>query len=121
MYHKPSFFRRLFRPKNAAGRRFREEMAKQLDRRTVKYVTERKAGEDSDTVIGRAGEILRRGDEILVIAGDGTLFRGKIADTAMSELMSLEGVIFEGEDLEHGGKRRKIIAYYTYYLKTGSV
>ena len=117
MYHNPSFFRRLFKPKKATGRRFREEMANHLDRRAIKYVTERKPGENVDSVIGKAGELLRRGDEILVIAGDGILFRGKIADTAMSELMSLEGVIFTGRDLEHGGIERTVIAYYTYYRK----
>ena len=117
MYHKPSFFARLFRPKKATSRRFREEMAKHLDCRAIKYVTERKPGESVDTVIGKAGELLRRDDEILVIAGDGVLFRGKIADTAMSELMSLEGVIFTGADLEHGGEERTVIAYYTYYRK----
>lgn len=95
-------------------------MARSLDRRAIKYVAERREGEDSDLVIGHVGEILLQGDEILVVAGDGELFRGKVADTAMSELMSLEGVILEGEDLAHGGAHRKIIAYYTYYLKPRS-
>lgn len=114
-----SVFSRLFRPKNEKSRRFREEMAKHLDRRAVKYVTERLPGENTDSVIGRAGELLCRDGDILVVAGDGVLFRGKIADpdTKMSELMSLEGVIIEGKDLSRGGQFRTVIAYYTYYRK----
>ena len=37
---------------------------------------------------------------------------------SMSPLLSGEGIILEGNDTEHGGTHRKIIAYYTYYLKT---
>ena len=92
-------------------------MAKKLDRRAIKYVTERLPEEDSDSVIGHAGELLCRDGDICVIAGDGVLFRGHIADTKMSELMSLEGVILTGADLAHSGKERTVIAYYTYYRK----
>lgn len=110
-------FKRLVRPKNENSRRFREEMAEKLDRRAIKYVTERLPNEDSDTVIGHAGMLLYREGEIQVIAGDGVLFRGKVTETHMSELMSLEGVILQGPDLTRGGEERTVIAYYTYYRK----
>ena len=57
------------------------------------------------------------GGEIVVYSSTETVFRSKVELTDMGELMSGDGVILEGEDLEHGGKNRKIIAYFTYHLR----
>ncbi len=43
--------------------------------------------------------------------------RCKVDELEASELLSLEGVILKGCDIEHGGEFRQVIAYYTYYIK----
>ena len=94
---------------------FRREMAAKLHNRSIKYCSEREG--DTDLVVGRAGSITVRGDEILILSSLQVVFRGKVDETSMSELMSLEGVIFTGPDYDRGGKVRTVIAYYTYYRK----
>ena len=94
---------------------FRREMAAKLHNRSIKYCSEREG--DTDLVVGRAGSITVRDDEILVLSSLQVVFRGKVTETSMSELMSLEGVILSGPDYEQGGRERTVIAYYTYYRK----
>jgi hypothetical protein len=94
---------------------FRREMAAKLHNRSIKYCSERDG--DTDLVVGRAGSITVRGDEILILSSLQVVFRGKVDETSMSELMSLEGVIFTGPDYDRGGQVRTVIAYYTYYRK----
>ena len=94
---------------------FRREMAAKLHNRSIKYCSERQG--DTDIVVGRAGSITVRDDEILILSSLQVVFRGKVEETSMSELMSLEGVILSGPDYERGGEDRTVIAYYTYYRK----
>ena len=94
---------------------FRREMAAKLHNRSIKYCSERDG--DTDLVVGRAGSITIRGDEILILSSLNVVFRGKVDETSMSELMSLEGVILSGPDYDRGGEVRTVIAYYTYYRK----
>jgi hypothetical protein len=94
---------------------FRREMAAKLHNRSIKYCSERDG--DTDLVVGRAGSITIRDDEILVLSSLQVVFRGKVDETSMSELMSLEGVILSGPDYDRGGMHRTVIAYYTYYRK----
>ncbi|MBE6673069.1 MAG: hypothetical protein E7599_06075 [Ruminococcaceae bacterium] len=94
---------------------FRREMAARLHNRSIKYCSERQG--DTDIVVGRAGSITVRDDEILILSSFQVVFRGKVEETSMSELMSLEGVIFSGPDYDRGGEERTVIAYYTYYRK----
>lgn len=111
-------FGRLFgrRRKNENSAAFRREMAKKLDGRHIKYVTERT--DSDDFVIGRDGALIVKDDCLLVYSSANVVFRGRIDELRMSELLSLEGVIIEGNDIEHDGRHRKVIAYYTYYLKS---
>jgi hypothetical protein len=92
---------------------FRIEMAKKISGKHIRYVTERI--ENQDIVIGKEGSICLRDDQILVYASMDILFRCEVSKLDASELMSLDGVILTGPDLEHGGKVRSIIAYYLYY------
>ena len=94
---------------------FRREMAAKLHNRSIKYCSERQG--DMDIVVGRAGSITVRGEEILILSSMQVVFRVKVEQTTMSELMSLEGVIFSGPDYDRGGEYRTVIAYYTYYRK----
>jgi len=94
---------------------FRRSMAKKLNGRAIKYVTERK--NDADLVVGRAGALIIKDDEFIVFSSSDIVFRAVIDEMHASELMSLEGAILTAPDIEHGGEMRTIIAYYTYYLK----
>lgn len=109
------FIKHWTRPKNVNSKRFKQEMAKHLDKRHIKYVTERK--DDVDEIIGREGEILIKGDELIVYASTDIVFRAKIEELTAGELLSLEGAVLTGKDLTHGGEERTVIAYYKYWRK----
>lgn len=109
------YWKSVFIGKNENTPAFRRAFAKKLDKKQLKYVSER-IGEE-DCVIGHAGYILVKEDELVVTAEKGTLFRSKTEETSMNEFLSLEGVILTGRDLEHDGKERRVICYYTYYRK----
>lgn len=92
---------------------FRIMMAEKVAGKHIKYVTERI--DNNDNVIGREGSLCLRDDELIVFASSDILFRAKVVDLRISELMSLDGVILSGPDIEHGGAERTVIAYYLYY------
>ena len=103
------------KPKDPNSVRFRREMAERIAGQYIKYVTERI--NNVDEVIGRKGSLAIRDDEFLVFASADILFRCKVNELRASELLSKDGVVLIGPDLEHGGVERTIIAYYVYYRK----
>ncbi|MHB1154118.1 MAG: hypothetical protein ACYCWE_12875 [Eubacteriales bacterium] len=109
------FIKQFTVSKNENARSFRRDMAKQLNGRKLKYVTERIG--DEDYVIGKEGSLIRKDNELLVLSCDNIVFRAKIDMLQMNELLSYDGIILTGEDLAHEGKKRCVIAYYTYYRK----
>lgn len=102
--------------KKEGSRAFRREMAKKLDGRAVKYVTERE-DDGSESVIGREGALIIKDGDMIVFSSADIVMRCPIDEMDAAELLSLEGVIISGPDTEHGGELRSVIAYYTYYLK----
>lgn len=104
----------LFKKENETSPAFRRKMAEKIDGRHIKYVTKRVDG--TEEVIGREGHvnILPCGDEIGVVCGIDTKFRGKIDETSIWELLSLEGAVITGVNLETG-EELSITAYYKYY------
>ena len=98
------------------SKKFRWEMALSVEGQHIKYVTEKKDGE-VDEVIGRNGGLNIRGDEFIVYASAKVLFRCKIDDLQIWELLSKDGVVITGPDIENGGKVRTVVAYYVYYRK----
>ncbi len=107
------FIKKLTKSKNENSIRFKYDMAKRLNGRHIKYVTERE--NYSDTVIGHDGCLAIHDDEFIVLSDGDTKFRTKISDLTASELMSLDGVILSGPDIERGNVYRTVIAYYKYY------
>ena len=99
--------------KNPDSKRFKWDMAKQISGHHVKYVTEEING--THEVIGRSGGLNIKDDELLVFASADVLFRCKIDELEAWELLSKDGVVLTGPDLEHGGERRTVIAFYVYY------
>ncbi len=88
--------------------------ADSLHGKAIKYVTERIG--TGDRVIGKSGALIIKEDELLVFSSSDVVFRGKKNDLKYSELLSGDGIIISGADIEHGGEERTVVAYYTYYL-----
>lgn len=110
------FFKRLIRRKpDENSKSFRIEMAEKVAGKHIKYVSERQEG--IDVILGKDGALSLRDGQLIVSAAGQTdiIFRGEITELKISELMSLDGAIIIGPDLEHGGMERTIIAYYKYY------
>ena len=108
-------FKKLTKSKNPDSKKFRREMAYAVCGQHIKYVTEKR--DDVDEVIGRNGGLNIRNDEFIVYASADVVFRCPIDDLQIWELLSRDGVVLTGPDLEHGGKERTVIAYYVYYRK----
>jgi len=109
------FFQRFTRSKNPDSKKFKRDMAYAVAGQHIKYVTEKK--DDVDEVIGRNGGLNIRNDEFIVYASAKVLFRCKIDELQIWELLSKDGVVLTGPDLENGGEERTVIAYYVYYRK----
>ncbi len=108
-------FKKFTKSKNPDSKQYRWEMAKRVAGQHIKYVTEKRDGVDE--VIGRNGGLNIRNDEFIVYASADVLFRCRVDDLKMWELLSKDGVVLTGPDLEHGGVERTIIAFYVYYRK----
>lgn len=119
-----SIFSKLF-GQQAKAESQRKKLIQKLDGRAIKYVIERLPQPDGsdavditdEQVIGRAGALILKDSELLVYADGKVLFRAATDTLDASELLSLEGVILTAPDLEHDGRFRTIVAYYTYFLK----
>ena len=108
-------WKRLTKSKNPDSKKFRREMAMAVCGQHIKYVTEKR--DDVDEVIGRNGGINIRNDEFILYASADVVFRCKIDDLQIWELLSKDGVVLTGPDDEHGGQVRTVVAYYVYYRK----
>lgn len=108
-------FSRLTKSKNPDSKKFRWDMARSVEGQHIKYVTEKR--DNVDEVIGRNGGLNIRDDEFIVYASAKVLFRCKIDELQIWELLSKDGVVLTGPDLENGGEVRTVIAYYVYYRK----
>ena len=97
------------------SKKFRWEMARSVEGQHIKYVTEKK--DNVDEVIGRNGGLNIRNDEFIVYASAKVLFRCKVDDLQIWELLSKDGVVLTGPDIETGGRERTVVAYYVYYRK----
>ena len=109
------FFDKLFKSKNPDSKKFRRELAYAVCGQHIKYVTEKKG--DVEEVIGRNGGLNIRNDEFILYASADVIFRCKVDDLRAWELLSKDGVVITGHDIEHGGVERTVIAFYVYHRK----
>lgn len=108
-------FKKLTRSKNPNSKKFQREMALSVNGKHIRYVTEKI--DDVDEVIGRSGGLNIRDDTMILYASANVIFRCKLDDLQIWELLSKDGVVLTGPDMENGGKVRTVIAYYVYYRK----
>lgn len=90
-------------------------MAMSVNGKHIRYVTEKK--DDVDEVIGRSGGLNIRDDVMILYASSRVIFRCPLDSLQIWELLSKDGVVMTGPDLEHDGQIRTVIAYYVYYRK----
>ncbi|MBQ7700134.1 MAG: hypothetical protein IJT49_07315 [Clostridia bacterium] len=108
------WFFRYIKSKNVKSMRYKNELASKICSHNMKYVTESK-GENGDTVIGR--DCLCRVSDGYFTVTDGNaklIFRTKMTDIKLFELMSLDGAVISGPD-EISGEEKEITAHYSYY------
>lgn len=106
-------FDKLFKSKNPDSPRYRRNKAKEISGQVIKYVTERR--EDTDVVIGKGGALSLRDDELIVFSSSDVLFRCRAEELGAWDLLSGDGVVLTGPDLEHGGVTRTVTVFYVYY------
>ena len=109
------FFDRFRRKKDPNSKEYRWDMALTVCGQHIKYVTEKK--DDVEEVIGRNGGLNIRDDEFIVYASSNVVFRCKVEQLQIWELLSRDGVVLTGPDIEQGGRVRTIVAHYVYYRK----
>ncbi len=109
------FFKKLFKSKDPDSKAFRLEMARSVCGQHIKYVTEKRDGVEE--VIGRSGGINIRNDEFIVYASANVVFRCKLDEVHIWELLSKDGVVISGPDIENGGVERTVVAFYVYHRK----
>ena len=103
-----SIWKRLTKSKNPDSKKFRREMALAVNGQHIRYVTEKI--DEVDEVIGRNGGLNIRNDEMILYASADVIFRCKIDDLQIWELLSKDGVVLTGPDAEHGGIMRTVVA-----------
>lgn len=110
-----NLFRKIRMSNDPDSKAFRREMAMQVCGQHIKYVTEKRDGVEE--VIGRNGGLNIRNDEFIVYASSKVVFRCKIDDLKIWELLSKDGVVLTGPDLESDGVERTVIAFYVYHRR----
>lgn len=111
-----SFFAKLFKlNKDTNSYAFRLERAKSLHGQVIKYVTERRDG--NDDVIGRGGSLALHGEDFIVDSSGERAFMCNVRDLEASNLMSGDGVVIKGPDSLRGGEIRTITVHFVYYRK----
>ena len=108
-------FKKWTKSKNPDSKQYRWDMARSICGQHINYVTENRNGVDE--VIGRNGGLNIRNDEFILYASADVIFRCKVDELRAWELLSKDGVVLTGPDLEHGGIERTVIAFYVYYRK----
>ena len=76
----------------------------------IRYVTEMRNGQEY--VLGKDGNTAIHKDELIILSSNKTVFRSKIEDTRVSHLMSGDGVIVSGNNLENGCSYQSITVHF---------
>lgn len=106
-------FQKLFNSQKEDSKKFRIQMAETISKKRIRYVTERK--NDVEEVIAKDGAFSIRDGEFIVFASSEVVFRTPLEDLRAWELLSADGAVLTGIDLEHGGMERTITVHYVYY------
>lgn len=95
-----------------------------LDGRELKYVTVRGMDENggpTETVLGKTGRLCTVSEDVVILCGDGEVFRCDKLTAKCGELMSLDGVVVTGVNrcARHPAvpvdETVTVVGYYKYY------
>lgn len=95
---------------NKAKREIRKTLSK-VDGARIKYVTERSA-DGTEKVIGRGGAVSVNAERALLLCEGKAVFSCPVDDVKCSELLSGDGAIFSGKDME-SGREMSVTAHFT--------
>ena len=98
--------------KDPNSKQYKWQMAEMVSGKHLRYVVER--FENDEKVIGRNGSIGVKDDCLVVNTDTGIAFRGYVEQIVVSELLSKDGVVITGPDVERGGAERTVVAFYVY-------
>lgn len=93
---------------------YKLERARSLHGQVIKYVTER--NNDNDDVIGRGGALTVHNDTFIVDSSGDRIFVCNIDTLEANWLMSGDGVVISGVDL-NSGKERTVTVHFVYHRK----
>lgn len=85
-----------------------------FDGKDIQYAVERING--TEKVLGKNGGIILLADVIVVMCEAHEVFRCRLKDASIGELMSGNGVEIRGYD-DQTGEWREVTAHYSYYRK----
>ena len=100
----------LFGKKKPAGMDIKSLRA--LDKKPVKYVTERDSETFRELKVGAEGAINVSDTEFTVVCGGVNTIRCALNEVNAAELMNKSGLTIKGKDLDTGSER-SVIAYYS--------
>lgn len=83
-----------------------------LDKKSVKYVTERDSETYRELKLGEEGAINVSDSEFTIVCGGVNVIRCKLGEVNAAELMNKSGLTVKGKDLD-SGREKSIIAYYS--------
>ncbi len=101
----------MFFSKKKQDSNISKNTAKAIHGRHIEYAVLRNPADYSETVVGRNGYISIINNEVIVHCEGKDLYRKKLSEARVWELMSLNGAAFELDD------GNTIVAYYSYYRK----
>lgn len=87
-----------------------------LQGREMAYITSRDVTSHEEVVLCKDATINITDDELVIICNNRIVFRQKLANLGISDLMSLNGVIIRYND-EAAKEQGVITAYFKYYRK----
>ena len=111
-----SIFKRIFRiGKNPDSFAYKLDRAKELHGQAVKFVTERRDG--NEDIIGRGGSLAIHEDTFIVDSSGERIFVCYIKDLEANWLMSGNGAVITGPNLLENGKMRTMTVHFVYHRK----
>lgn len=88
------------------------EKIRALDRRGIKYATERDSDTYAETRAGENGAVNIENNEFMLVCGGKNIIRCDIGKVNISELMNLSGIVIKGLDKDTG-REKSVIAYFS--------
>lgn len=105
----------LFSKNKENSKKLKREIAQKVGGHRLRYVTLRDDLGNED-ILGKGGGISFSGDKVNVFSENGRHLTVDIYESRIYELMSNDGAVVSGTDLETG-EFKTVVAYYVYYRK----